>query len=58
MNYIQKLQELRLALEAENKRLQDKLHEIRDYCQSPKFRCNDSLDGYVNVQDIINRIDN
>jgi hypothetical protein len=30
---------------------------LRRYVLSNKFHCNDSLDGYVSVQDVLNRLD-
>jgi flagellar biosynthesis chaperone FliJ len=58
MNYIHQLQnevkENRDALQDFREALQD----LRAYLQSDKFRCGDSLDGYVNVQDVLNRLPN
>lgn len=56
MNFIKKLQqdttELRAKLEAEK----EKKQELTTYLLSKKFRCGDTLDGYVNTQDVLNRI--
>ena len=56
MNYIYQLQN-----EVTEKRdviqdMRDTLQDLREYLQSDKFRCGDDLDGYVNVQDVLNRL--
>ena len=56
MNYIQSLQVQMKELERENKTLKGGLKELQKYVSSSKFSCGDSLDGYVNVKDIDNRI--
>ena len=56
MNYIKKL-------ELDNKNLVENINQIRQeidllrsYLNSSKFNCGDSLDGYVNVKDVLNRL--
>jgi len=56
MNYIHKLQEEVQEKDQELKAVQDGLANLREYLLSGKFRCGDSLDGYVNVQDVLNRM--
>jgi hypothetical protein len=56
MNYIQSLQAQVQELENKNKMLKDGLKELQKYVSSSKFSCGDSLDGYVSVKDIDNRI--
>lgn len=55
MNYIKQLQ---LDLEAandENVRLNDIISDLRSYVQSSKFSAKGHLQGFVNVQDVLNR---
>ena len=55
MNYIKKLQ---LDVEAANDeivRLNDIISELRSYVQSSKFTADGDLQGYVSVQDVLNR---
>jgi hypothetical protein len=58
MNYIKQLQEQI----AENTRLineaAENINQLRRYLNSPKFHCGDELDGYVNTQDVLSRLDN
>jgi hypothetical protein len=56
MNHIHKLQAQVRSLKAEQQALQQGITNLVAYLQSNKFRSGDSLDGYVNVQDVFNRI--
>jgi hypothetical protein len=56
MNYIHKLQETVDTLSSQKRELQDGIKELKSYLQSSKFNCGDELDGYVNIQDVINRL--
>jgi hypothetical protein len=56
MNYIHKLQETVDTLDSQKRELQDGIKELKSYLQSSKFNCGDELDGYVNIQDVINRL--
>jgi hypothetical protein len=56
MNYIKRLeQEGQDASEKRDKAL-EALRDLQGYLGSEKFRCGDDLDGYVNVQDVLNRL--
>jgi len=33
-----------------------KIQDLREYLLSQKFHCGDEMDGYVNVQDVLNRL--
>ena len=56
MNYIHKLQQQVKELEDEKTDAREVLQELVDYLNSDKFRCNDSLDGYVNIKDVLTRL--
>jgi len=56
MNYIHQLQGEVREKDQEIQTLREGLKDLRAYLQSDKFRCGDSLDGYVNVQDVLNRL--
>lgn len=53
MNYIQQLRADKAALLREVSALRDGLNDLRAYMQSPKFRCGDRLDSYVNIADVL-----
>lgn len=57
MNYIKKLQAKVNQHEVSKEIAEKNLSELRKYLLSEKFRCGDSLDGYVNVQDVLNWVD-
>jgi hypothetical protein len=56
MSYIEILQTQCRALEAERATLASGLIELSQYLSSPKFFHGDSLDGYVQVNDVIRRL--
>jgi len=56
MNYITKLQNMVEQLSSEKWELKDQIRDLKEYLESSKFRCGDELDGYVNVQDVLNRL--
>ena len=56
MNYIEILQTQNRALEAERATLANGLVELSQYLSSSKFFHGDSLDGYVQVNDVIRRL--
>jgi hypothetical protein len=56
MNHIHRLQAQVRSLKHEQAALQDSITDLVAYITSSKFRCGDPLDGYVNVQDVLNRI--
>ena len=53
MNYIKQLKCDNQALSREVAAIKSGLNELRDYLHSPKFRCGDSLDSYVNLSDVL-----
>jgi hypothetical protein len=55
-NYIINLQETVANLSAQKQEARDVIRDLREYLQSGKFNCDDELDGYVNVQDVLNRL--
>jgi hypothetical protein len=55
-NYIIQLQETVETLSSQKRELQDGIKELKSYLQSSKFNCGDELDGYVNIQDVLNRL--
>ena len=58
MNYIHKLHEdHNRALDAKEA-LEDGIRDLITHLCSEKFHCGDRLDGYVNVQDVIDRLRN
>jgi len=56
MNYIHKLQQQVKELEDEKTDARESLQDLVNYLHSDKFRCNNSLDGYVNISDVLNRL--
>jgi len=56
MNYIKRLHHENETLQKQITEQNFKLIELERYLLSGKFHCGDELDGYVNVQDILNRI--
>lgn len=56
MNGYQKLRAENAALAAERSTLKQGMEDLRNYLLSPKFACGDRLDGYVNVQDVLARL--
>jgi hypothetical protein len=55
-NYIINLQKTVENLSAQKQEARDVISDLREYLQSGKFNCGDELDGYVNVQDVLNRL--
>lgn len=53
MNYIQQLKSERESLQREIAAIKSGITDLRAYLQSPKFRCGDRLDGYVNTGDVL-----
>jgi hypothetical protein len=53
MNYILQLKDQAARAEAEVSALRAGLHDLRSYLMSPKFRCGDRLDGYINTGDVL-----
>jgi hypothetical protein len=56
MNHIHKLQAQVRALKHEQAALQQGITDLVAYITSSKFSCGDELDGYVNMQDVLNRL--
>jgi hypothetical protein len=56
VNYIHKLQQEVNELKSQRDSLLDRLNELECYLLSDKFNCGDRLDGYVNCQDVLNRL--
>jgi hypothetical protein len=56
MNYIHKLQGEVQEKDREVQAIRESLIDLRNYLLSGKFRCGNDLDGYVNVQDVLNRL--
>lgn len=56
MNHIHKLQAQVRATRAEHDAFEKGISDLVRYITSAKFSSGDSLDGYVNVQDVLNRI--
>lgn len=55
MNYIHQLQQTVEGLRKQVQDYEETIHDLHRYLHLKKFRCGDDLDGYVNIQDIINR---
>lgn len=53
MNFIRHLQSENQALSREVVAIKSGLNDLRAYLQSPKFRCGDPLDSYVNLADVL-----
>ena len=56
MNYIVKLKEENESLKNRLSAINSDLSELAAYLNSSKFQCGNSLDRYVNVQDVLNRL--
>jgi len=56
MNYIYKLQKEVEDKDEMLRKMVEALQGLRAYLQSEKFRCGNDLDGYVNTQDVLNRL--
>lgn len=53
MKHISMLQDENKELKAKTESAKNKVDNLVKYLNSPKFHCGDSLDGYVNVQDVL-----
>jgi hypothetical protein len=56
MNHIKKLQMDLASSRQELQAIKDGIANLRAYLQSSKFHCGDRLDGYVNIEDVLNLI--
>ena len=56
MNYIKQLETKVQAYQAERVAIVDSLTELVVYLSSSKFACGDTLDGYVQINDVIRRV--
>lgn len=56
-NYIHQLQATVKQLQDELSRRNEVDDRLRSYLLLPKFSCGDELDGYVNIQDVLNRLE-
>lgn len=56
MNYIQKLQQQVGDLKREKAEAKQAVDELKAYLQSEKFQAGE-LAGYVNVKDVLNRLE-
>jgi len=56
MNYIKKLELNDAAAAASIGEVESTVTELRAHLSSSKFRCGDSLDSYVNVNDVLARL--
>ena len=54
--YINTLQDDLASKTAELDSVKAKLKDLESYLTSSKFHCGDDLDGYVNTQDVLNRL--
>jgi len=54
--YINTLQDDLAAKTQELETVRKNIKDLEAYLTSSKFNCGDDLDGYVNVQDVLNRI--
>lgn len=57
MNYIHELQADNTALTERIDSARTALTDLLVYLNSEKFRCGNTLDGYVNVRDVIARME-
>jgi len=54
--HITNLQDQLQQLRAEKDSVSETIFELKIYLQSDKFNCGDDLDGYVNINDVLNRL--
>jgi hypothetical protein len=57
MNYIKRLQNENDEKEKTIEQLRDIMHELRLYMMSDKFQGNCDLSGYVNIRDVLLRLE-
>ena len=55
-NYILDMQETVVNLSCQRREYKEVVDDLRAYLQSDKFNCGNELDGYVSVQDVLNRL--
>jgi len=58
MNYIKKLENDNRELTENVFNAGREILDLRVYLESDKFQCGDALDGYVNIKDVIARLNN
>jgi hypothetical protein len=56
MNYIKRLQEENKGLKANIENAETVIQDMQRYLNSNKFRCGDELDQYININDILTRL--
>lgn len=56
MNYIKRLEEASKDAKEAREKAMEAIMDLQGYLESPKFSCGDSLDGYVNVKDVLARL--
>ena len=56
MKYITKLEEENAELKKKIADAKIEIDDLTSYLNSKKFHCGDSLDGYVNVKDVLDRL--
>ena len=57
MNYIKPLQSDKADMVEQAEIALEKLDDLRAYLHSSKFRCEGALEGYVNVRDVLMRLE-
>lgn len=57
MGYINTLQNENAELKTKMAAAEEELNNLRLYLESDKFRCGDELDQYVNIRDVLSRIE-
>ena len=57
MNYIKRLESYVRTHQESKDNAEREINDLRTYLLSSKFRCGDELDGYVNIQDVLNRLE-
>ena len=57
MNYIHRLQREVSGLQEQIELAREAAEHLRDYVSSQKFRCEGPLEGYVNVRDVLARLE-
>ena len=57
MNYIKKLEKDLEQKTEDLQKIEVAINELKLYLLSEKFRCGSELDGYVNVQDVLHRLE-
>lgn len=57
MNHIKRLQESERANLKTIGDMAEQVNDLRMYLQSEKFRCGHELDNYVNINDVLKRLE-